>query len=65
MAVNAHSSLPFFLYRVSFTHILCRFHRGFNTTLSVFQIYYLNNFCANSVRYTRQLRHIWPPSVSI
>ncbi len=65
MAVNAHSSLPFFLYRVSFTHILCRFQRGFNTTLSVFQIYYLNNFCTNSVRYTRQLRHMWPPSVSI
>ena len=64
MHIYCYSSLPFFFYLLSLNAILYRVCGYHNLRLQGFRIYYLNNFCANSVRYTRQLRHIWPPSVS-
>lgn len=65
MHIYCYSSLPFFFYLLSLNAILYRVCDYHNLRLQDFRIYYLNNFCANSVRYTRQLRHMWPPSVSI
>lgn len=65
MHIYCHFSLPFFFYQLILIAILYPIYDYNNLRLQDFRIYYLNNFCANSVRYTRQLRHIWPPSVSI
>ena len=65
MHICCYSSLPFFFCQLILIAILYPIYDYNNLRLQDFRIYYLNNFCTNSVRYTRQLRHIWPPSVSI
>ena len=58
MHIYCYSSLPFFFCQLILIAILYPIYDYNNLRLQDFRIYYLNNFCTNSVRYTRQLRHI-------